>query len=137
MIIFFNGQSIKNHSILAKFIFQFNFPLFAKCSRKRNQDLFGAGVKDIVQHQTSLNGFAKANFISQNYSSGFQRLDGSNKSIDLMRIKVNVGIQQTLIGRFFQRNLLIAAVLFKQKVTLHDFLPGVIPLPRLWQSPSP
>ena len=123
-IIFLYCQAIQNSSFEAKLFIQLNFPLFPKCGRKRDKDSLCTCIQYVFKYKACLNGFSQADFIRQNNASGFQGMDRRDERIDLMRIHLNIRIQETTIGGFVQLKLLELPVLFQQQILFHLYSPN-------------
>ena len=129
-------KAVKDYGRKGKFFFKFHFPLFPQCCRKNDQNPFHALADDIFQGESCFNGFAKPYFVGEDQPPGFYCLDSGTKRIDLVRVQFYVGVKQTTIWGFLQRQLLGPTVLFKHQVAAHSASPMLFNCSRIpWAIP--
>ena len=63
-------------------------------------------------------------FIRQNNAAGFQSMDRCDERIDLVRVHLNIGIQEAAIRGLVQFKFLELPVLFQQQILFHLYSPN-------------
>ena len=116
LIVLFDQEAIQNGCTNPKLFVQFYLPLLSQGSRKGNENALSTGLDHIFEHKTSFNCFTKTDFVGKNNSSGFQRLQSCTERIDLMRIQLNIRIEQTTIRRFFKCRFFVPGILLQKQV---------------------
>ena len=70
------------------------YPLLAKVGWRDDEDAALALCPPLREHQPRLDGLAKPDLVGQQHTTRERRLEGEQRRVDLVRVQVDLGIDQ-------------------------------------------
>ena len=88
--------SVENPTREMEFFLQFQGPLLADRSRADDKDASLLFRPQLAENQSGLDGFPQTDFVGENDAFGKRRLEGEQSGFDLVRIQIDLGVEERL-----------------------------------------